>query len=150
MQAKKHQEKQEYLENEKFHWQENQKLVEDLEEEQRQKGIKKLKDIKNYNNVWDQDIKIKEIQQEINKNIKNFSSKLIEEEVMRPLDTVSFEEDSEEDTEMTDAFAGPQFEEELMNRIEEQDKKGLDKQELKRKLVDLCALDPERRLDEVL
>ena len=37
-----------------------------------------------------------------------------------------------------------------MERIEQPDVKGLEKDDLKQKLVNLCQIDPEKRLDEVL
>ena len=37
-----------------------------------------------------------------------------------------------------------------MDRIEVPEQKGLEKDDLKKKLVDLCNIDPEKRLDEVL
>lgn len=37
-----------------------------------------------------------------------------------------------------------------MDWIELPEQKGIEKDELKKKLVDLCNLDPEKRLDEVL
>jgi len=37
-----------------------------------------------------------------------------------------------------------------MERIEQPDVKGLEKDDLKKKLVDICQIDPEKRLDDIL
>ena len=59
---------------ENFYKIKNWELAEELADEERQREIKKLQDIKNFNQVWAQDIKIKEIQNEINRNLKNFNT----------------------------------------------------------------------------
>jgi len=86
------------------------------------------------------------MQNEINRNLKNFSTQLIVEEAVKPFPT----ETDDDLTEAPISVYGTEFEHELMERIIEPDTKGLKKDNLWLKLVDICNLDPEKRLDEVL
>ncbi len=111
-------------EHKAFMKRENDKLVEALEEEKRQKELKKIQNIKEFNEVWASDIKIKEMQDQIDENLRTFNLKLAEQ----PLT------ESDEDA-TTMVSADTEFNDNLMTRLGEEN---LTKNQLKEKLVELC------------
>ena len=121
------------------------KLVTSLREDQLKDEIKKQQDIQDFSQVWGKDIKIKEMQNEIDKNLREFKIKLVEEENQRQMGVNS---DAFTEVETVDEVQtigiDTEFDDVLMTRIISDKEKGLPKQELKSKLVELCNLETEK------